>query len=73
MSRASTPPPPIPPGRGPLQGLADVAELLAREQPRLASFVRGLTIGALVGAALAGSAVWRRRHGRGPGGDDARR
>lgn len=28
---------------------------------RTATFVRGLAIGALVGAAIAGSALWRRR------------
>jgi hypothetical protein len=27
---------------------------------RLATFLRGLVVGALVGAALAGSAIWRR-------------
>lgn len=28
--------------------------------PRLAAFLRGVTIGALVGAAVAGSALWER-------------
>jgi hypothetical protein len=28
--------------------------------PRLAAFLRGVTIGALVGAAIAGSALWER-------------
>jgi hypothetical protein len=39
------------------------------DSPRLAVFVRGLTIGALVGAAIAGSAIWertRRRAEQGP-------
>jgi hypothetical protein len=30
------------------------------ESPRLTIFMRGLTIGALVGAAIAGSAIWER-------------
>ena len=34
------------------------------------TFLRGLTIGALVGAAVAGSAIWRRWH-RGNGDDIA--
>ena len=50
-------PPPI---RGPLQGLADVSDLLGAHPPHVGTFLRGLTIGALVGAALAGSAIWRR-------------
>lgn len=29
--------------------------------PRLTAFVRGLTLGALVGAAIAGSSLWSRR------------
>lgn len=28
--------------------------------PRLARFARGLTLGAIVGAAIAGSTIWRR-------------
>ncbi len=32
--------------------------------PRLASFLRGVTIGALVGAAIAGSALWERAQRR---------
>ncbi len=54
--------------RGPLQGLADLAQLLDPEHPRTASFARGLVVGALVGAAIAGSAIWRRRRpGKGDG------
>lgn len=30
--------------------------------PRAATFVRGLFLGALVGAAIAGSTIWQRRH-----------
>jgi hypothetical protein len=32
-----------------------------------ASFLRGLTIGAIIGAILAGSSIWSRRKRRGPG------
>ena len=32
--------------------------------PRAAQFVRGLALGALVGAAIAGSAIWQRRQSR---------
>ena len=46
--------------RGPLAGLRDVAEFLGDEE-RAATFLRGLTVGALVGAAIAGSRIWRRR------------
>ncbi len=46
--------------RGPLQGLQDLSEIVAEHPPRVGAFVRGLTIGALVGAAIAGSAIWRR-------------
>lgn len=34
------------------------------ESQRLAVFLRGLTIGALVGAAIAGSAIWERARRR---------
>jgi hypothetical protein len=50
--------------RGPTQGLKDLADLLAEEQPRMSTFLRGLTIGALVGAAIAGSTLWSRRRRR---------
>jgi hypothetical protein len=33
-----------------------------------AIFLRGLSIGALIGAAIAGSAIWERRRTRRPGG-----
>lgn len=52
--------------RSPLQNLADLSNLIGREQPRLASFVRGALVGALVGAAIAGSSLWRRRRRRRP-------
>lgn len=48
------------PIRGPLQGLGDLSEFVADHPLRPSTFVRGLTIGALVGAAIAGSAIWRR-------------
>jgi hypothetical protein len=47
--------------RSPIQGLTDLSELLAQEQPRVSKFVRGLAVGALVGAAIAGSTIWQRR------------
>jgi hypothetical protein len=50
--------------RGPLQGLADLAELLGGESADSKRFLRGLAIGALVGAAIAGSTIWRRRRDR---------
>jgi hypothetical protein len=31
---------------------------------RASTFARGLALGALVGAAIAGSTIWQRRHGR---------
>jgi hypothetical protein len=33
------------------------------DTPRMAVFLRGLTIGALVGAAIAGSTIWSRIRG----------
>jgi hypothetical protein len=50
--------------RGPVQGLADLAGFLQSEPERTGSFMRGIVIGALVGAAIAGSAIWQRRHRR---------
>jgi len=37
------------------------------DAPRIAVFMRGLTIGALVGAAIAGSALWERTRRRAQG------
>jgi len=51
---------PVLPVRGPLQGLQDISQAISAHPLRTRSFLRGLTIGALVGAALAGSAMWRR-------------
>jgi len=50
-----------PPFRGPLQGLAELAELLAGDSDDSRRFRRGLALGALVGAAIAGSRIWSRR------------
>ena len=33
------------------------------DDQRASSFARGLALGALVGAAIAGSTIWQRRHG----------
>ena len=33
---------------------------------RASTFARGLALGALVGAAIAGSTIWQRRHIKGP-------
>ena len=54
------PEPVTPTMRGPLQGLQDLSQILGSRSPKGGSFIRGLTIGALVGAAIAGSAIWRR-------------
>jgi hypothetical protein len=48
------------PARGPLQGLQDVSEYLGDHPMNTGAFIRGLTIGALVGAAIAGLSIWRR-------------
>lgn len=47
--------------RAPLQGLGEVAELLRGESPDSKRFLRGLVLGALVGAAIAGSRIWAGR------------
>jgi len=56
-----------PTGPRPLGGLADLAELLGGETPGSRRFLRGLAVGALVGAALAGSSLLRRRRKPAPG------
>lgn len=48
----------------PLERLARAAESAAGNDPRVATFARGLVIGALVGAAVAGSTILQRRQGR---------
>jgi hypothetical protein len=50
--------------RGPLSRLIRVAEEAATDDPRPATFARGLALGALVGAAIAGSTIWPRRQSR---------
>jgi hypothetical protein len=47
-----------------IERLARAAEKSAgaADDPRAATFVRGLVVGALVGAAIAGSTIWQRRH-----------
>ena len=44
-----------------LERLNRAAESAADDDPRAATFVRGLVLGALVGAAIAGSTIWQRR------------
>lgn len=50
--------------RGPLAGLGDLAAALGDPSSALSTFLRGLAVGALVGAAIAGSRLWRRRRRR---------
>jgi hypothetical protein len=53
-----------PAGPRPLGSLSDLAELLGGETPRSRRFLGGVVVGALVGAALAGSALLRRGRDR---------
>jgi hypothetical protein len=53
----------VSPGDNPLTRLLR-AEEDAGEDVRATTFVRGLALGALVGAAIAGSTIWQRRHAR---------
>ena len=55
-------------GGDPLDRLLGAVEQTAGEDVRATTFVRGLVLGALVGAAIAGSTIWQRRHGRPPTG-----
>ena len=50
------------PPRGPLQGLQDLQQLLQGRPEGTGTFLRAMVIGAFVGAAVAGSAIWRRRN-----------
>jgi hypothetical protein len=62
-------PPPAGAPRGPLQGLADLNEIVTGHKPDMSTFLRGLVVGAFVGAAIAGSTVLRRwRQSRRPTG-----
>ena len=45
--------------------LVRASEPPASEDPRAATFLRGVVVGALVGAAIAGSTIWQRRHAQG--------
>lgn len=47
--------------RGPLQGLQELSQLMTGKPPQMSTFLRGLVFGAFVGAAIAGSAILRRR------------
>jgi hypothetical protein len=51
-------------GPRPLGNLADLAELLGGESQSSRRFLGGLVVGALVGAAIAGSTLLRGRHRR---------
>jgi hypothetical protein len=47
-----------------IERLVRVAEGATADDPRAATFMRGLVLGALVGAAIAGSTIWQRRRSR---------
>ena len=49
----------------PLGGLGDLAELLGGDSDRSKRFLGGIAVGAMVGAAIAGAALMRRRRGTG--------
>jgi hypothetical protein len=50
--------------RDPVQRLARAAEEAMGDDPKAITFVQGLALGALVGAAIAGSTIWQRRHAK---------
>ena len=50
--------------RDPVQRLLQAAETAMNDDPKAITFVQGLALGALVGAAVAGSTIWQRRHAR---------
>ena len=53
-------------GKNPFEHLVQAAEEAGGEDDvRASTFIRGLALGALVGAAVAGSTIWQRRHARG--------
>ena len=56
----------------PLGGLADLAELVGGDSDRSKRFMGGLMAGALVGAAIAGSLLLRRRRPSRPDAGDRR-
>jgi hypothetical protein len=47
-----------------LERLSRAAEAVTGDDQRATTFARGLILGALVGAAIAGSTIWQRRHAR---------
>jgi hypothetical protein len=47
-----------------LERLSRAAEVATGDDDRAATFARGLILGALVGAAIAGSTIWQRRRAR---------
>lgn len=49
-----------------LERLSRAAEAVTGDDQRAATFARGLILGALVGAAIAGSTIWQRRRQAGP-------
>ena len=49
-----------------LTRLTKAAEAVTGDDQRAATFARGLVLGALVGAAIAGSTLWQRRRQSGP-------
>jgi hypothetical protein len=51
-------------GNDPLERLVSIVENASGDDVRATNFVRGLVLGALVGAAVAGSTIWQRRHMR---------
>ncbi len=54
-------------GADPLDRLLHVVEQGSGDDVRATTFVRGLALGALVGAAIAGSTIWQRRRHPSPG------
>jgi hypothetical protein len=49
-------------GKDPFERLVGAVEQAAGDDVRATTFVRGLVLGAVVGAAIAGSTLWQRRH-----------
>jgi hypothetical protein len=47
-----------------LERLGRAADAVSGDDQRAVTFARGLVLGALVGAAVAGSTLWQRRRGR---------
>ncbi len=47
-----------------LERISRAAGVATGDDDRAATFARGLILGALVGAAIAGSTIWQRRHNR---------